>query len=169
MPGAAFTLVDLVDPAKYITFSLIGIPAFTSSTATFDVVKYQSGTPFTNGQAVGLIVQTNPYMQIAAAFISATPPSAANGWAIIDGTFWWNSADGRLYLNYNDGTSSQWVPAHDGAGPQGLQGIQGPQGLQGIQGATGNTGAPGQWTQVTQAQYNALAPPNPTMLYVIIG
>jgi hypothetical protein len=45
-------------------------------------------------------------------------------------------------------------------------GHQGPQGPQGPQGAQG---PPGVWTQITQAQYNALSPPNPTTLYVIIG
>jgi hypothetical protein len=40
----------------------------------------------------------------------------------------------------------------------------------GPQGATGPAGTPGAlWTQITQAAYNALAPPNPTTLYVIIG
>jgi hypothetical protein len=45
----------------------------------------------------------------------------------------------------------------------GQQGAQGPQGIQGIQ------GPPGPWTQITQAAYNALSPPNPATLYVIIG
>jgi hypothetical protein len=30
-------------------------------------------------------------------------------------------------------------------------------------------GPPGPWTQITQAAYNALSPPNPATLYVIIG
>ena len=33
----------------------------------------------------------------------------------------------------------------------------------------GQQGIPGPWTQVTQAQYNALSPPDPYTLYVIIG
>lgn len=44
------------------------------------------------------------------------------------------------------GTESQWLAS--------LQGIQGP---------------PGPWTQVTQAQYAALSPPDPAILYVVIG
>lgn len=35
--------------------------------------------------------------------------------------------------------------------------------------AAGNIGPPGRWTQMTQAEYDALSPPNPHMLYVIIG
>ena len=27
------------------------------------------------------------------------------------GQLWWNSAQGQLYIWFNDGTSSQWVPA----------------------------------------------------------
>ena len=34
--------------------------------------------------------------------------------------------------------------------------------------AAAPTGATG-WVQVTQAQYNALAPPNPNTLYVVVG
>jgi hypothetical protein len=33
----------------------------------------------------------------------------------------------------------------------------------------GQQGPPGQWTQITQAAYNALSPPDPLVLYVIIG
>ena len=48
-------------------------------------------------------------------------------------------------------------------GPQGVQGVQGPQGVQGVQGPEG------EWVQLTQAQYDALAPPDPAVLYVIVG
>lgn len=44
-----------------------------------------------------------------------------------------------------------------------VPGPQGPQGVQGIQ------GPPGQWVQLTQAEYEALAPPDPVVLYVIVG
>jgi hypothetical protein len=33
----------------------------------------------------------------------------------------------------------------------------------------GKQGIPGPWTQITQAAYNALSPPDPAVLYVIIG
>ena len=48
-------------------------------------------------------------------------------------------------------------------------GTPGPAGPQGVAGAQGPQGPPGQWTQLTQAQYDALSPPNPTTLYVIVG
>lgn len=38
--------------------------------------------------------------------ISATPPADP-----AEGDLWWNSDDGRLYIFFNDGTSSQWVDA----------------------------------------------------------
>lgn len=66
---------------------------------------------------------------------------------------WWCSLNGTMYINFADADSTQWVAAMP-------QPTQGPQGVQ---------GPPGQWTQITQAQYNALSPPNPTTLYVIIG
>jgi hypothetical protein len=40
-----------------------------------------------------------------------TPPGAP-----VIGTLWFNSADGNLYIYYNDGTSSQWVPTTTGTG-----------------------------------------------------
>ena len=51
---------------------------------------------------------------------------------------WWDSSAGRLFIYYNDGTSSQWVDTSPG-----IPGSQGIQGIQGIQGATGSTGATG--------------------------
>lgn len=56
-----------------------------------------------------------------------------------------------------------------GGGGGGTQGPPGPQGPQGATGATGPQGPPGPWTQVTQAEYNALNPPDPNTLYVVIG
>jgi Collagen triple helix repeat (20 copies) len=79
------------------------------------------------------------------------------------GEFWWESDTGILWLRYSDADSSQWVAV------SGVQGPQGPQGLQGAAGTAGAQGAPGAWTQITQAAYNALTPPNPATLYVIIG
>jgi hypothetical protein len=54
-------------------------------------------------------------------------------------------------------------------GPQGEVGPQGPVGETGPQGVQGEQGPPGSWTQVTQAEYDALSPPDPTVLYVVIG
>jgi hypothetical protein len=34
----------------------------------------------------------------------------------VDGTLWWDSADGQLYVYYDDGTSQQWVVANSFAG-----------------------------------------------------
>jgi len=38
-------------------------------------------------------------------FVGDTPPGSPTA-----GQFWWDSQDGQLYIYYNDGTSSQWVP-----------------------------------------------------------
>ena len=42
-------------------------------------------------------------------------------------------------------------------------------GPQGPQGEVGPQGPPGVWEQLTQAEYDALSPPDPETLYVIIG
>ena len=39
---------------------------------------------------------------------SDTPPLAADS---SNGDLWWNTNDGRLYIYYTDGDSSQWVDA----------------------------------------------------------
>lgn len=51
-------------------------------------------------------------------------------------------------------------------GPQGPPGQQGPPGNIGPQGPQG---LPGQWTQMTQAAYDALPTKDPNTLYVIVG
>jgi hypothetical protein len=54
-------------------------------------------------------------------------------------------------------------------GPAGPQGGTGPAGSQGATGPVGPQGPEGIWVQLTQAQYDALSPPNPNTLYVIVG
>lgn len=54
-------------------------------------------------------------------------------------------------------------PVPGPAGPQGDQGDVGPVGPLGPQGPEG------EWVQLTQAAYDALAPPDPAVLYVIVG
>jgi hypothetical protein len=44
--------------------------------------------------------------------IAETPPTSAT-----EGTFWWNSAEGLLYIRYHDGVSLKWVPATVGIAP----------------------------------------------------
>lgn len=104
------------------------------------------------------------------------------------GDQWFESDSGELYLRYQnpDGTFT-WIMTNAPTGPQGAQGIkgdtgatgatgsQGPQGIQGntgaqgVQGPQGVQGIPGPWTQVTQAQYDALSPPDPATLYIVIS
>jgi hypothetical protein len=74
------------------------------------------------------------------------------------------------------GTIVQPVPGPQGErGPTGATGSTGPQGDQGDTGAkgpkgdTGAQGPEGRWVQLTQAQYDALNPPDPAVLYVIVG
>src|SRR5580765_2798538 len=59
-------------------------------------IRRYDGTKWVAGQT-----PTGPYC-----FIGDSPPTSP-----IPGTTWWCSADAQLYLYYNDGNSSQWVPA----------------------------------------------------------
>ena len=54
------------------------------------------------------------------------------------------------------------------AAASGVGGV-GPAGPIGPAGPAGPAGAAGQWSQVTQAQYDALSPPDSATLYVIVG
>jgi len=45
----------------------------------------------------------------ALVYIGDTPPTA------IDRLLWWSSSDGVLYVRYNDGNTTQWVPASPSA------------------------------------------------------
>jgi hypothetical protein len=75
----------------------------------------------------------------------APPSSPANG------TLWFDTVGGNLYIWFFDGNSSQWViVVHAPPGPQGVQGVQGaassvpgPQGPPGATGATGPAGPAG--------------------------
>jgi hypothetical protein len=70
--------------------------------------------------------------------ISETAPTGVSA-----GSLWWESATGSLKIRYNDGTSTQWVDAHNATGQKGDTGDTGPQGPQGIQGVKGDTGDTG--------------------------
>jgi hypothetical protein len=85
----------------------------------------------------------------------AAPGSPTNGqlWYYTDGAV---NGGGQLYISYNDGNSTQWVPAAvSPQGEKGDTGATGTTGATGSQGPTGNTGAagPGVPTGGTTGQY----------------
>jgi phage gp45-like len=88
--------------------------------------------------------EPRPGSNVARATIGDTPPASPAA-----GATWWDSVRGQLYLWYDDGTSSQWVPSSNQPGPPGETGAAGPQGPignsgpAGPQGATGAVGATG--------------------------
>ena len=93
--------------------------------------------------------------------LSFTTPSGGGGGASVEvgttapvtpseGDLWWDSDDGRLYIYYNDGDSTQWIeasPATQGpigfTGSQGTTGFVGSLGSQGPIGYTGSAGGGG--------------------------
>ena len=54
----------------------------------------------------------------ATVVVSETPPSTN-----IQGTLWWNSIDGRLFIYYDDGNTAQWVDASPNGGAGGGDGF----------------------------------------------
>jgi len=71
--------------------------------------------------------------------VSDTAPSSPSA-----GGMWYNSSDLKLYVYYNDGTTSQWV-------------IAAPAGTTGLQGETGQTGAAGTGGSPTNIVANMVA------------
>ena len=60
-----------------------------------------------------------------------------------NGDLWMESDSGTLYMSYHDGSSVQWLDVSGGSAQS--------------------------WKQITQAAYDALSPPNPNTLYVVVG
>jgi hypothetical protein len=59
------------------------------------------------GQIAGTVAAgDDPRFSAAGIIVSDTPPVGAK-----DGTLWWESDSGLLYVRYNDGNSTQWVIA----------------------------------------------------------
>ena len=76
---------------KYPTTSIPGVPTY-----TWDGEKWVTVTNVSGGGGSGS----------SSIIISDTPPTG-----VPDGTLWWESDSGLLYIRYNDGTSTQWVIA----------------------------------------------------------
>ena len=57
--------------------------------------------------------RSGSWIEVTATTISATPPNPVNG----AGQGWYNLNDGIMYVDINDGTSSQWVPAAPARAP----------------------------------------------------
>jgi len=72
---------------------------------------------------------------------SDTPPGSP-----ADGDAWWDSVGGQLYIWYDDGSSSQWVPASNQPGPQGPAGVGTVSGL-----TAGQIGIAGSATSLTSS------------------
>jgi len=80
------------------------------------------GAPGPAGPA-GATGPTGPPGTAATIAVGDTPPASP-----LQGTAWWDSAGGQLYLWYDDGSSGQFVPATNQPGPPGPVGPTGPAG-----------------------------------------
>jgi hypothetical protein len=76
----------------------------TTTSPTLPVLKVWDGTQWLTAM---------PFT-FARPIISDTDPSLG---LYPDGTMWWNSTNGLLYLLYNDGTTTQWVQISSAAVP----------------------------------------------------
>jgi len=88
-------ITDLAAKAPLASPALTGSPTSTTASANNNSTR----------------IATTAYVDAAIALgakiiVSDTPPAGATA-----GTLWWESDKGNLYLYYNDGNTSQWVPA----------------------------------------------------------
>lgn len=85
---------DIVNDKITIAANLA--PAFDKANLAWELANTANSKPA--GSGGGATVST-----------SDTPPGSP-----VDGDMWWNSAVGKLYVYYDDGSSSQWVEASGG-------------------------------------------------------
>src|SRR5215468_3734201 len=101
----------VVPPSGSATGSLAGsYPAPTLSTTGVTAATYGSATkvPSLTISAEGRVTAATEVSMTATGLFSigATAPASPQV-----GQLWWrNDPDGRLFIYYNDGTSTQWVP-----------------------------------------------------------
>jgi hypothetical protein len=103
------TLSDILD---YVVSSSRGTLLYRSASGWFGLAPGTAGQVLTTGGTTG-----DPSWAAgggAGISVGDTPPASPS-----NGAGWWDSADGQLYIYYNDGTSSQWVPASNLPGPPG--------------------------------------------------
>jgi hypothetical protein len=120
---------------------------------------------------IGLVQVSTPSEMIPGppgpgAIASDTPPDDVH-----EGTLWWKSSTGALYLWYDDGNSAQWVQIAPGGGTG--TGTGGGGDLNSMTGTTGDTGATYRIVMlsngtVTAVPVTAVAPDTPTGLTVIV-
>jgi len=67
------------------------------------------------------------------------------------------------------GTTDTYTITFDDASTTTFDVLNGPIGPEGPIGLTGADGTDAVWTEITQADYDALSPPNASTLYVIVG
>ena len=131
----------------FIGFEREAVMAFDFPSSPTNGQEYTSGGATYVWNGYSWAVKSEDVPPPPSVTIADAPPTPAK-----HGDVWWESDSGLLYIHYDDGNSKQWVPAVP------MQ----------EKGATGPMGPPGQWTQMTQAQYNAITP-NPNTLYIIVG
>jgi hypothetical protein len=85
--------------APYASAPTVGAAGDTYFNTTDKSLYLSDGTGWAKAGATGTAV----------ASISLTAPGAPQ-----IGQLWWRSDSGRLFIYYNDGTSSQWVPVNLG-------------------------------------------------------
>lgn len=80
-----------------------------------------------NSNTIAAFIQANLALNVAQSAFTKANTGGGGGISVVetadtapaspsDGTLWWNSTLGKLFIYYDDGTSSQWVEASPGTG-----------------------------------------------------
>lgn len=166
-PGGPGTLIwtlvpgDIPDDSEPVTVLEGPVRAPLDATGAFSVDLRATDDPELTAHTTGEL----------AYFVQRTIGGITTSWSLsvpMPGPWDWSD------LSPYPGASPVVVkPVPGPEGPRGATGPPGPTGpastVPGPVGPQGPQGPEGIWVQLTQAQYDALAPPDPAVLYVIVG
>jgi hypothetical protein len=110
-PTGLWRLGDSTAATERLELATGGIQVATALSTKDGTIQYTTG--HFQGRVAGSWVQLDNTASAPATTISATAPASPQ-----QGQLWWrNDPDGNLYISYNDGNSTQWVPAVPSSSP----------------------------------------------------
>lgn len=169
VPGTmVWTLVpgDVPDTSEPVTVLAGPVRAPLDATGTFSVALRATDDPELVAHTTGPLayrVQRTVAGLTSCWYVAVPLPGPWDWWELSP-----MPADAGVIVKPVPGPTGPQGPKGD-TGGTGTTGATGPKGDTGDTGPQGPIGPEGRWTQLTQAQYDALSPPDPAVLYVIVG
>ena len=106
--GDAVAIWDVADNTRWGRWNVTGTAVDNGDWFQIPVVAQagMGGEPANNADVQVLLLADGGSSVAGGAVTDATPPTSP-----ADGALWWDATSGNLFVFYDDGTSSQWVPA----------------------------------------------------------